>query len=141
MCYRAWRQGKGEIISAGRSRLKPESMTLPKRTAYEKPGKSSMPTLLRIDDKSREGLFNLIKRIPPTLKYETGVILAGGDFVIVHGRFSGFGAPVNWIAAGYRSSPRRDAHRALGRDSGRGHAGTVKERLADVRRQVSAMTR
>jgi hypothetical protein len=74
-------------------------MTLPKRTAYEKPGKSSMPTLLRIDDKSREGLFNLIKSIPPTLKYETGVILAGGDFVIVHGRFSGFGAPVNWIAA------------------------------------------
>ena len=44
----------------------------------------------------REGLFNLIKSIPPTLKYETGVILAGGDFVIVHGRFSGFGAPVNW---------------------------------------------
>jgi predicted SnoaL-like aldol condensation-catalyzing enzyme len=47
----------------------------------------------------REGLFNLIKSIPPTLKYEPGVILAGGDFVIVHGRFSGFGAPVNWIAA------------------------------------------
>jgi predicted SnoaL-like aldol condensation-catalyzing enzyme len=47
----------------------------------------------------REGLFNLIKSIPPTLKYEPGVILAGGDFVIVHGRFSSFGAPVNWIAA------------------------------------------
>ena len=47
----------------------------------------------------REGLFNLVKSIPPTLKYEPGVILAGGDFVIVHGRFSGFGAPVNWIAA------------------------------------------
>jgi predicted SnoaL-like aldol condensation-catalyzing enzyme len=47
----------------------------------------------------REGLFNLIKSIPPTLKYEPGVILAGGDFVIVHGRFSGFGATVNWIAA------------------------------------------
>src|SRR3989442_5827100 len=47
----------------------------------------------------REGLFNLIKSIPPTLKYEPVVILAGGDFVIVHGRFSGFGAPVNWIAA------------------------------------------
>ena len=47
----------------------------------------------------REGLFNLIKGIPPTLKYEPGVILAGGDFVIVHGRFSGFGALVNWIAA------------------------------------------
>jgi predicted SnoaL-like aldol condensation-catalyzing enzyme len=47
----------------------------------------------------RGGLFNLIKSMPPTLKYEPGVILADGDFVIVHGRFSGFGAPVNWIAA------------------------------------------
>jgi predicted SnoaL-like aldol condensation-catalyzing enzyme len=48
---------------------------------------------------SREGLFNLIKSLPPTLKYEPGTIVAEGDFVIVHGRFSGFGAPVNWIAA------------------------------------------
>jgi len=47
----------------------------------------------------RDGLFNLIKSIPPTLKYEAGVILANKDFVIVHGRFSGFGQPVNWIAA------------------------------------------
>src|SRR5882672_2863567 len=47
----------------------------------------------------RDGLFNLIKNLPPTLKYEPGVIVADGDFVIVHGRFSGFGAPANWIAA------------------------------------------
>src|ERR1700747_675673 len=47
----------------------------------------------------REGLFDLIKSLPPTLKYEPGTILAEGDLVIVHGRFSGFGAPVNWIAA------------------------------------------
>jgi predicted SnoaL-like aldol condensation-catalyzing enzyme len=47
----------------------------------------------------REGLFNLIKSIPPTLKYEPGTIVAEGDFVMVHGRFSGFGQPVNWIAA------------------------------------------
>src|SRR5712672_1483127 len=47
----------------------------------------------------REGLFDLIKSIPPTLKYEPGMIVAEGDLVIVHGRFSGFGAPVNWIAA------------------------------------------
>jgi predicted SnoaL-like aldol condensation-catalyzing enzyme len=46
----------------------------------------------------RDGLFNLIKSIPPTLKYEPGTIVAEGDFVIVHGRFSGFGAPVNWIS-------------------------------------------
>jgi predicted SnoaL-like aldol condensation-catalyzing enzyme len=47
----------------------------------------------------REGLFNLVKSLPPTLKYEPGTIVAEADFVIVHGRFSGFGAPVNWIAA------------------------------------------
>jgi predicted SnoaL-like aldol condensation-catalyzing enzyme len=47
----------------------------------------------------REGLFDLVKSLPPTLKYEPGVIVAEGDFVIVHGRFSGFGAPANWIAA------------------------------------------
>jgi len=47
----------------------------------------------------REGLFNLIKGIPPTLRYEPGLIVAEGDFVIVHGRFSGFGAPMDWIAA------------------------------------------
>ena len=46
----------------------------------------------------RQGLFGLIKSIPPTLKYEPGTIVAEGDLVIVHGRFSGFGAPVNWIA-------------------------------------------
>jgi predicted SnoaL-like aldol condensation-catalyzing enzyme len=47
----------------------------------------------------RDGLFNLIKSLPPTLKYEPGTIVAEGDIVIVHGRFSGFGAPANWIAA------------------------------------------
>ena len=47
----------------------------------------------------RDGLFNLIKTMPPTLKYDPGVIVADGDLVIVHGRFSEFGAPVNWIAA------------------------------------------
>jgi predicted SnoaL-like aldol condensation-catalyzing enzyme len=47
----------------------------------------------------REGLFELTKSLPPTLRYEPGVIVAEGDFVIVHGRFSGFGQPANWIAA------------------------------------------
>ena len=47
----------------------------------------------------RDGLFNLVKSIPATLKYEPGLIVADGDFVIVHGRFSGMGLPVNWIAA------------------------------------------
>jgi predicted SnoaL-like aldol condensation-catalyzing enzyme len=47
----------------------------------------------------RDGLFNLVKNSPPTLKYEPGIIVADGDFVIVQGRFSGMGQPVNWIAA------------------------------------------
>ncbi|MFY9956712.1 nuclear transport factor 2 family protein [Bradyrhizobium sp.] len=47
----------------------------------------------------REGLFNLIKASPASLKYEPRVIVAEGDFVIVHGRFSGTGLPRNWIAA------------------------------------------
>jgi predicted SnoaL-like aldol condensation-catalyzing enzyme len=47
----------------------------------------------------REGLFDLVKSLPPTLKYEYGTIVAEGNFVIVHGRFSNFGPAVNWIAA------------------------------------------
>ena len=47
----------------------------------------------------REGLFNLIRSMPPTLKYESALVVADGDYVILHGRFSGFGLPVNWIAA------------------------------------------
>jgi predicted SnoaL-like aldol condensation-catalyzing enzyme len=47
----------------------------------------------------RDGLFNLVKAAPPSLKYEPGVILAEDDYVTVHGRFSNIGLPVNWIAA------------------------------------------
>jgi predicted SnoaL-like aldol condensation-catalyzing enzyme len=47
----------------------------------------------------REGLFNMIKNSPPTLRYEHGVILADKEFVIVHGRFSGNGGPRSWVAA------------------------------------------
>src|SRR3977135_1314925 len=47
----------------------------------------------------RAGLFDHIKSMPPTLKYEPGMIVADGGPLIGHGRFSGFGAPANWIAA------------------------------------------
>ena len=47
----------------------------------------------------RDGLFNLIKASPPSLKYEHGLIMAEGDFVVVHGRFSNTGLPANWIVA------------------------------------------
>lgn len=45
----------------------------------------------------REGLFNLVKASPPALKYEHGLIMAEGDFVFVHGKYSNTGLPVNWI--------------------------------------------
>ncbi len=47
----------------------------------------------------RDGLFNLIRSAPATLRYEPGLILAEGEFVIVHGRISGLGRPRSWIAA------------------------------------------
>jgi predicted SnoaL-like aldol condensation-catalyzing enzyme len=47
----------------------------------------------------RDGLFNLIKASPPSLRYEHGLIMVEGDFVIVHGRYSNTGLPVNWIVA------------------------------------------
>jgi predicted SnoaL-like aldol condensation-catalyzing enzyme len=47
----------------------------------------------------REGLFNLIKSIPPTLRYEPGTVVGEGEFVMLHGRYSGLGLPLNWIVA------------------------------------------
>jgi predicted SnoaL-like aldol condensation-catalyzing enzyme len=47
----------------------------------------------------RDGLFNLIKASPPSLRYEHGLIMAAGDFVIVHGRYSNTGLRANWIVA------------------------------------------
>jgi predicted SnoaL-like aldol condensation-catalyzing enzyme len=47
----------------------------------------------------RAGLFNLIRNTPDTLRYEHQLIVAEGDYVIVHGRFTGYGRPVAWIAA------------------------------------------
>jgi len=47
----------------------------------------------------RDGLFNLIKASPPSLKYEHGLMAAEGDFVMAHGRYSNTGLPTNWIIA------------------------------------------
>ena len=45
----------------------------------------------------REGLFGLIKSVPPEMKYENSLIMAEGDMLMLHGRFSGLGQPANWI--------------------------------------------
>ena len=45
----------------------------------------------------RDGLFGLVKSAPPELKYENSLIMAEGDMLMLHGRFSGIGLPANWI--------------------------------------------
>jgi len=45
----------------------------------------------------RKGLFDLVAAAPDTLRYEPGLILADGEHVMVHGRFSGIGAPAAWV--------------------------------------------
>jgi predicted SnoaL-like aldol condensation-catalyzing enzyme len=47
----------------------------------------------------REGLFELVKASPSDMRYENGLIVANGDYVMLHGRFTNIGQPVNWIAA------------------------------------------
>ncbi|MGC1549943.1 MAG: nuclear transport factor 2 family protein [Rhodanobacter sp.] len=47
----------------------------------------------------REGLFNLIRVLPNTLRYENQLIVADGDYVIAHGRFSGIGRAAAWVAS------------------------------------------
>jgi predicted SnoaL-like aldol condensation-catalyzing enzyme len=47
----------------------------------------------------REGLFDLVKSMPATLRYENHIAAATGDFIILHGRFSGHGLPAAWVVA------------------------------------------
>ena len=47
----------------------------------------------------RDGLFNLIRTLPDSLRYENQLIVAEGDYVVAHGRFSGHGRPAAWVAA------------------------------------------
>jgi len=45
-----------------------------------------------------DGLFNQIRSLPDTLRYGNRLILAEGEYVITHGRFSGGGREAAWIA-------------------------------------------
>jgi predicted SnoaL-like aldol condensation-catalyzing enzyme len=47
----------------------------------------------------RDGLFDLIRAAPAEIRYENQLIVAEGDYVIAHGRFSNIGQPAAWIAA------------------------------------------
>ena len=47
----------------------------------------------------RDGLFDLVRGLPATLRYENHIAASTGDFVILHGRFSGHGLPAAWVVA------------------------------------------
>ena len=47
----------------------------------------------------RDGLFDLVRSMPATLRYENHIAAATGNFVILHGRFSGHGLPAAWVVA------------------------------------------
>lgn len=47
---------------------------------------------------SREGLFAMTRNLPPTLRYDHQLIMAEGDLVMVHGRFSGNGQAAALVA-------------------------------------------
>jgi predicted SnoaL-like aldol condensation-catalyzing enzyme len=47
----------------------------------------------------RDGLFDLTRSLPDTLRHENHIAAATGDFVILHGRFSGHGLPAAWVVA------------------------------------------
>ena len=44
----------------------------------------------------REGLFELVRNAPASMRYENQSILAEGNLLMLHGRFSGLGGP-NWV--------------------------------------------
>ena len=46
----------------------------------------------------RDGLFDLVRHGPATMRYDNRLIMAEGDMVMLHGRFSGHGGPRAWIA-------------------------------------------
>ena len=45
----------------------------------------------------RQGLFDLVKNAPPTMRYENSRIMAEGNFLMLHGRFTNVGQPAAWI--------------------------------------------
>src|SRR2546422_11649441 len=76
--------------------------TLFNKRDYEAAGRYWSPNYIQHSthiEAGRDGLFNLIRNAPDTLRYEHQLIVTEGDYVIVHRRFSGTGRPVAWVAA------------------------------------------
>jgi hypothetical protein len=85
----------------------------------------------------REGLFALVKGTPDSLHYENGLTVANGDYVLLHGRFSGIGQTIELGRGGYRAAREWPTGGALGLRRGRGDEGNICQQPAYVRGQVS----
>jgi predicted ester cyclase len=80
----------------------------------------------------REGLFALVRSTPDTLRYENQLIVAEGDYVIAHGRFTGNGK-ARGLDCGRRCPiRRRSPGRALGCIARRSHTGRIRQRPSHV---------
>ena len=88
----------------------------------------------------RDGLFNLIKSIPPTLKYEPGTIVAERRLRDCSRAIFRLRPAGELDCCRHSSHQGRDSGRALGCDSRRSNAGAVKERPAYVRGRVSEVS-
>ena len=75
--------------------------TLFNQRDYDRAERFWSPRYIQHSDHIRpgqEGLFELVRNAPATMRYENQLILANGDFLMLHGRFSGLGAGTpNWI--------------------------------------------
>ncbi|MGI0087727.1 MAG: nuclear transport factor 2 family protein [Nitrosotalea sp.] len=47
----------------------------------------------------RDGLFDLVRSSQPTMRYENSRIMAEGDFVMLHGRYTNAVQSTAWIVA------------------------------------------
>src|SRR5262249_10521713 len=76
--------------------------TLFNKRDYEKAAKFWSPNYIQHSahiPPGRDGLFGLVRVIPNSLQYENHLILAEGNDVMLHGRFTGHSSPRPWLAA------------------------------------------
>ncbi|MEI9996759.1 MAG: nuclear transport factor 2 family protein [Rhizomicrobium sp.] len=92
---------KGTLEQSNKARALEAFDALFNRRDFEAAEKSWSPDYVQHSahvPQGREGLFNLVKSLPPSARYEPGLVMADGDMVMMHGRFSGRGSSPNWIA-------------------------------------------
>ena len=86
----------------------------------------------------RDGLFNLVRGLPDTLRYENHLIPRKGTSPSAMGDSQAM-AVRGMDCCRYRPLRRRQARRALGRSSGRGHRSGIRQRPANVWRPVPGL--